>query len=78
MPPVKPPRAPDTIVIPTAPPRELLVSMATRLRHDFGIDRVEPWPGGMTQREREVLLTEMAQLYEEVAGKGFYKWKGQD
>lgn len=27
-----------------------------------------------TRLAREVLLTEMAQLYEEVAGKGFYRW----
>ncbi len=81
MPPVKSPRAPDTITIPTTPPRALLVSMAMRLRHDFGIARpVQPdgsdtlIAGGMTPREREVMLTEMAQLYEEVAGKGFYRW----
>ena len=74
----------DTITIPTTPPRELLVSMAVRLRHDFWLDKLsfgdgtETWGSamspGMTQREREAMLTEMAQLYEEVAGKGFYKW----
>lgn len=73
----------DTITIPTAPPRELLVSMAMRIRHDFGIDKPDYGDGlttfgiaGMTQREREVLLAEMEQLYEEVVGKGFYRWDG--
>lgn len=75
MPPVKPPRAPDTITIPTTPPRALLVSMAIRMRHDFGVDKaVGTWGCGFTAGEREVLIVEMAQLYEEVAGRGFYQW----
>lgn len=69
----------ETITIPTTPPRELLVSMAVRLRHDFWLDGGRMTEGGyrlsgMTPEEREVMLTEMAQIYEEVAGKGFYKW----
>lgn len=78
MPPVKPPRAPDTVVIPTTPPRALLVSMALRLRHDFGLNRRpgNPISAGMTTEEREVMLTEMEKVYEEVAGRGFYQWDG--
>jgi hypothetical protein len=70
-----------TITIPTAPPRELLVSMAMRLYHDFGIDRDPETDGaiygGWSPAEREAVLIEMAQLYEEVAGKGFYQWDGE-
>ncbi len=69
-------------LIPTTPPRALLVSMAMRLRHDFGMDahftpgtgQRHPLMGGFTPEERESLLTDMARLYEEVAGKGFYRW----
>ncbi len=71
----------DTVTIPTTPPRALLVSMAMRRYHDFGLDRhvIEPFPGwplpgGFTPEQREAALVEMAQLYEEVAGKGFYRW----
>ncbi len=74
---------PDTITIPIVPPRALLVSMATRRRHDYGIDRPTQPDGsdtliacGMTPQEREILLIEMAQLYEEVVGLGFFKWDG--
>ncbi len=68
----------DTITIPTTPPRALLVSMAMRMRHDFGFDKPEGESlcSGMTPREREVLLDDMERLYEEIAGKGFYKWDG--
>lgn len=81
MPPVNPPRAPDTVIVPLTPPRELLVSMAMRLRHDFGVDLppaadYTPFCGGMTPREREAMLTDMAKLYEEVVGQGFYRWDG--
>ena len=76
MPPVKPPRTSDTIIIPTTPPRALLVSMAMRLRHDFHLDRIDghPLSSGLAPAEREALLGTMAQIYEEVAGKGFYRW----
>lgn len=75
----------DTVTIPTTPPRALLVSMALRLRHDFGVDACytpgtgqrHPLMGGFTPEGREVMLGEMAQLYKEVAGEGFYQW-GKD
>jgi hypothetical protein len=69
----------DTITIPTKPPRALLVSMAMRLDHAFGMPKTEIFPGvtqGYTDQEREVRLGEMEQVYEEVAGTGFYKWDG--
>ncbi len=66
----------ETITIPTTPPKALLISMAMRMRHDFGLPKYPGQFSGMTNREREVLLGEMAQLYEEIAGKGFYKWDG--
>ncbi len=65
-------------LIPTTPPRALLVSMAIRLHHDFNMPPQEVWVGlrqGFTPEEREAVLTSMAQLYEEVAGKGFYQWE---
>lgn len=63
--------------LPKEPPRELLVSMAMRLRHDFGMDRIEMFPGhymGLSPEERREILVDMERLYEEVAGHGFYRW----
>lgn len=48
------------------PPAGLLASMATRYRHDFGL---------LSAEEQEALLRIMRQLYEEVAGQGFYRWE---
>ncbi len=69
------------VTIPTTPPRALLVSMAMRLYHDFSLDKPDLGEGvttfgicGFTQREREVVLADMAKVYEEVVGKGFYHW----
>ncbi len=75
--------AASTITIPTEPPRALLISMAMRLHHDWGMDawvqagtgQRHPLCGGFTDAEREVVLVEMAQLYEEVVGRGFYRWE---
>jgi hypothetical protein len=49
--------------------------MATRYRHDFGLEKddTSPMDCGLSPREREVVLTLMAQLYEEATGQGFYK-----
>lgn len=56
---------PDTIaVVPTEPTDALLASMATRMRHDFGL---------LSEDDQQYLLTEARQLHEEVVGKGFYK-----
>jgi hypothetical protein len=61
--------------LPKEPPAGLLESMATCLRHDFGLDR-DPDQAigcGLTPDERASLLRDMRKLYEEVQGSGFYK-----
>jgi hypothetical protein len=67
--------------LPKEPPRGLLNSMALRYRHDFGIDR-DPEGGplqcGTTPEERDAILRTMRQLYEEVAGNGFYQYPCYD
>jgi len=62
--------------LPKEPPAGLLRSMALRYRHDFGLDADDssPMSGGLTDAERQALLTTMHQLYEEVSGHGFFKW----
>jgi hypothetical protein len=62
--------------LPKEPPLGLLESMATRMRHDFGLDAddTSPMSSGFTEREREVLLNDMRKIYEEVSGHGFYQW----
>lgn len=63
--------------LPEKPVSGLLYSMALRYRHDFGLDK-DPEGGplqcGVTPQEREAILRTMAQLYEEVAGHGFFKY----
>ncbi len=82
--------APETITIPTTPPDSLLYSMAMRYNHAFGIrfpdEDILKWRASeyfdtqlhgssvLTTRDREVIIGTMKQLYEEVAGKGFYSW----
>jgi len=63
--------------LPPEPPPGLLYSMALRLHHDFGIDKVEGEVNfcGFTPREREVVLQDMRRLYEEVSGHGFFNWE---
>lgn len=70
-----------TITVPLNPPRALLVSMAIRFDHAFLMKRQEMMPGtgifqGYTPEQRESLIRQMSQLYEEVIGTGFYKWDG--
>lgn len=63
--------------LPKEPPPGLLESMALRYRHDFGLraeDDDGPISVGVTDQERAAILRMMRQLYEEVAGHGFYKW----
>lgn len=62
--------------LPKKPPMGLLWSMATRLHHDFSLDRLEGQVGGTTKAERDQILGDMQRLYDEVAGHGFFKWKG--
>ena len=49
--------------LPKEPPVELLVSMALRVNHGFGLD---------DERSKEVQLSDMRKVYEEVSGYGFY------
>lgn len=68
-------RAENRRVIPATPPPALIDSMCMRWRHDFGLDVQGGVLGsGMTENEREHLRARMRQLYEEVAGNGFYRW----
>lgn len=55
----------EKVSIPVKPSKALLSSMALRHRHDFGL---------LPETHQEVILGEMAQLHEEVVGKGFYKY----
>lgn len=59
----------------TEPDPALLESMALRYRHDFGLVRNTDSPigGGVTPEEREAILRQMRQLWEEVVGLGFYR-----
>lgn len=52
------------VVVPHKPEPGLLASMATRLRHDFGL---------MDDRARRALLVSMGQIYEEATLQGFYR-----
>jgi hypothetical protein len=63
-------------MLPVDPPVALLVSMAMRLRHDFELDACDNnlLASGFTPEQREAMLVDMRQLYDEVAGRGFFKW----
>ncbi len=62
--------------LPKEPPPALIESMCFRYAHDFGLnkDPDAPLSGGWTDEGREALRQTMRQLYEEVAGHGFYRW----
>ena len=51
-------------VLPEQPPLSLLVSMALRVNHGFGLDDI---------RSQQVQLSDMRKVYEEVSGQGFYR-----
>lgn len=51
------------VLVPQKPPEALLISMALRYNHAFGL---------MDRKSQEVLLTEMKQVHQEVVGTGFY------
>ena len=55
----------EKVTVPVKPSKALLSSMALRYRHDFGL---------LPESHQEVILGMMAQLHEEVVGKGFYKY----
>lgn len=70
------------VLVSKKPTQALLVSMATRFRHDFmgstreevlEADKDNPFASfAMSQQEKEYLLSTMTQLHEEVVGEGFY------
>lgn len=62
------------VVVPSKPSSGLLVSMAMRYAHDFGLDRQEnsSFVSGYTPAARASLLGTMTQLHQEIVGKGFY------
>ena len=71
-------------VVPVEPSPGLLASMAMRNDHSFGMPR-QTLPGemniftfGYTQEMREVAMRDMAKLYEEVVGTGFYSPERED
>lgn len=55
-----------TAPLPKEAPIELLVSMALRMNHGFGLDDA---------RSQEVQISDMRKVYEEVSGHGFYSEK---
>lgn len=63
--------------LPKEPPACLIDSMCMRYSHDFWLDKNPdaPLSSGWTPEEREGLRRHMRQVYEEVSGHGFYKWK---
>lgn len=65
--------------LPQNPPPGLLMSMAIRSDHGLGVPGYYDQPmfaaSGLTHQQRlDLALMEMAKLYEEVSGYGFYKW----
>lgn len=61
--------------LPKEPPSALIESMCLRYAHDFGLDKdpAAPLSAGWNDDERAALRRTMRQLYEEVAGHGFYR-----
>jgi hypothetical protein len=66
------------VLVPVKPSPGLLVSMATRYAHDFGLDadadeaNPSSFQMGYTSDQRAGLLCIMGQLHQEVVGTGFY------
>lgn len=75
------------VLVKTKPDEKLLISMATRYDHCFGISGIcsdeeinklrisQPLVGNcyLTSSEKKAILSQMKQLHEEVVGTGFYK-----
>jgi hypothetical protein len=66
--------------LPKEPPHGLLMSMAIRYDHGLGVPGYYDSPlfagSGLTHQQRlDGALVTMAQLYEEVSGRGFFKWE---
>lgn len=53
-----------TVTVPLEPSDKLLSSMATRMRHDFGL---------LDEATQRVILSDMRKVYEEVVGTDFYR-----
>lgn len=69
--------------LPATPPPGLLESMTVRYDHALGCpgyydDPLYAQSGFTHARRLESALTTMKQLYEEVSGHGFYKWREED
>lgn len=63
----------EFILVSQKPTEELLVSMATRTRHDFLLPSDPNNPFSMSDQARQSILSDMEQLHEEVVGRGFFK-----
>ena len=66
--------------LPEEPPEGLLLSMAIRYDHALAIpgyydQEIFGGQKGDHEKKLQATLTTMSQLYEEVAGTGFYNWK---
>lgn len=71
----------DYVIVPVTPSKGLLVSMALRQDHDFGVPYSRNEQGievGLTTEQRKARLSQMAQLHEEVVGTGFYREEKED
>lgn len=65
------------VMIPVKPPKALLVSMAIRSDHGLGVpgyydQKILGGNGVSHEKQFEAAIREMAQVYEEVTGEGFY------
>ena|SRR5437899_4773220 len=59
----------DKVLVPREPTQELLVSMALRANHGFGLD---------DERSKEIQISDMRKVHEEVVGAGFYREDRKD
>jgi hypothetical protein len=66
--------------LPENPPESLLLSMAIRYDHGFGCPGYYDSLFGDGEHEKRLqsTISIMRQLYEEVSGNGFYRWKDGD
>lgn len=63
--------------LPPNPPKALLWSMAVRYDLSIGLQSFNESPEAHANRIRST-MKQMQQLYEEVAGYGFYQWPNTD
>ena len=69
-----------TLTLPVNPPKGLLVSMAMRMDHSFGLEQQEMigFKVGLSKNEKIQLLKDMRRVYEEIIGTGFYKGNSEE